>query len=175
MNLLFKIATYTLVVLSMPVTFMGQDSSKVTQEEARKMIQEQNTAWGKARVALDKKTFESMMAPDPEFYVELSGGRRLTRQQFLDLITAYPPGVTLARFDAIVLTVEPKGTDWVALILEKLEIGRKDEKGEVHKQYVISITRDGWRKQATGKWVALFSEQIGQQRWRDTPPPIANW
>ena len=63
---------------------------------------------GKARVALNKNTFEKMLAPD--LYVQFKD-RRLTRQQFIDLISSFPPGVTLTRFDASVLTVEPNGDD----------------------------------------------------------------
>ncbi len=54
-----------------------------------------------------------MLAPD--LYVQFSD-RRLTRQQFIDRITSYPPGITLTRFDASVLTVEPNGDDWVLLM-----------------------------------------------------------
>jgi hypothetical protein len=43
-----------------------------------------------------------MLAPD--FYVHLKD-RMLTRQQFIDRISSYPPGVTLTRYDASVLTV----------------------------------------------------------------------
>jgi hypothetical protein len=54
-----------------------------------------------------------MLAPD--LYVQLSD-RRLTRQQFIDRITSCPPGITLTRFDASILTVEPSGDDWVTKI-----------------------------------------------------------
>jgi hypothetical protein len=54
-----------------------------------------------------------MLAPD--LYVQLSD-RRLTRQQFIDRISSYPSGITLTRFDASVLTVEPSGDGWVAKI-----------------------------------------------------------
>jgi hypothetical protein len=81
----------------------------------------------------------------------------------------------LVRFDASVLTVEPSSSDWVALILEKLEIERKSADGKTEKEYTVSITRDGWRKLSPDRWVALFSEQLGQERWKGAPPPIANW
>jgi hypothetical protein len=113
-----------------------------------------------------------MLAPD--LYIQLSD-RRLTRQQFIDRISSYPPGVTLTRFDASVLTVEPKGGDWVALIFEKIEIERKSTDGKTEKEYVASITRDGWRRVSSGKWLILFSEQVSQEHWKGTPPPLANW
>jgi hypothetical protein len=169
------ISVLAILMAALSTTFFGQGSQTVTREEARRMIQEGNAAWGNARVTLDKNTFEKIMAPTPDFYVQLSNGRRLNRQQFLSLIEAYPPGVKLVRFDASVLTVEPSNSDWVALILEKLEIERKSADGKTEKEYVVSITRDGWRKLSGDKWVALFSEQLGQERWKGSPPPIANW
>ena len=93
-------------------------SQTVSLAEARGVIQDGNIEWGKARVAIDKNTFERMLAPD--LYVQYSD-RRLTRQQFIDRISSYPPGVSLTRFDASVLTVEPNGDDWVAIILERIE------------------------------------------------------
>ena len=91
-------------------TLTGQDSQTANQAEARKVIQGGDIAWGKARVAIDKNTFEKMLAPD--LYVQFKD-RRLTRQQFIDRISSHPSGVTLTRYDASVLTVEPSGDDWV--------------------------------------------------------------
>lgn len=175
MRELCRILLLEVLVLSASIALFGQTPQAVTREEARRMIQQENTAWGKARLALDKATFEKIMAPSPEFYVQLSSGKRLDRQQFLDVISTYPPGVKLVRFDASVLTVEPKGDDWVAVIFEKLEVERKSPDGKTEKQYIVSITRDGWRKVSGDRWEALFSEQISQERWKGTPPPIANW
>lgn len=127
---------------------------------------------GKARVALDKNTFEKMLAPD--LYVQFKD-RRLTRQQFIDLISSFPPGVTLTRFDASVLTVEPNGDDWVAIILEKLEIEREGADGKSEKEYAAWVTRDGWRKVSNDKWLILFSEEVGHEGWKGTPPPLTNW
>jgi hypothetical protein len=25
------------------------------------------------------------------------------------------------------------------------------------------------------KWVILFSEEVGQEHWKGTPPPLASW
>jgi len=72
--------------------------------EARKIIADGNREWARARVALDRPTSERMLAPD--FYVQLQG-RKLTRQEFLDGISAAQQGVRLTRFDATVLTVKP--------------------------------------------------------------------
>jgi hypothetical protein len=116
-----------------------------------------------------------MMAPAPDFYVRFSDGRRMTRQEFFDRISIFPRDGTLTRFDAAVLTVEPNGDDWVALIFEKLEIERKGADGKTETEYIVSITRDGWRKVNSDKWLILFSEQVSQEHWKGTPPPLANW
>ncbi len=165
---------FVLLAATVPAALVGQGSQTVSRAEARKVIQDGNIAWGKARVAIDKNTFEKMLAPAPDFYVQLSD-RRLTRQEFIDRISSPPPGVTLTRFDASVLTVEPKGDDWVALIFEKLEIDRKDADGKTEREYMVSITRDGWRKVSSDKWLILSSEQVGLERWKGAPPPLANW
>src|SRR5579864_3191298 len=166
------ISTVAFLAVTMPVTIVGQSSQTVSRAEARKVIQDGNIEWGKARIAIDKNTFQKMLAPD--LYIQLSD-RRLTRQQFIDRISLHPPGVTLTRFDASVLTVEPNGDDWVALIFEKLEIERKSTDGKTEKEYVVSITRDGWRKVSSDKWLILFSEQVSQEHWKGTSPPLANW
>ena len=114
MHLPRKISTFALLGLAMPTTtLVGQSSQTVSRAEATKAIEDGNITWGKARVAIDKNAFERMLEPD--LYVQLSD-RRLTRQQFIDRISSYPSGVTLTRFDAGVLTVEPSGDDWVTKI-----------------------------------------------------------
>jgi hypothetical protein len=175
MHLFRWVSGFVVLAAMMPVTLVGQDSQAVSRAQARKAIQDGNIAWGKARVAHDKETFEKMMAPAPEFYVRFSDGRRMTRQEFFDRISVFPLDGTLTRFDATVLTVEPNGDDWVALIFEKLEIERKSADGKTEKEYVVSITRDGWRKVSSDKWVVLFSEQVSQEHWKGTPPPLTNW
>jgi hypothetical protein len=155
-----------------PATLTGQDSQTANQAEARKVIEDGYIEWVKARVAIDKNTFEKMLAPD--LYVQFKD-RRLTRQQFIDRILSYPPSVTLTGYDASVLTVEPNGDDWVAIILEKLEVERKGADGKGEKEYAAWVTRDGWRKLSSDKWVILFSEEVGQERWKGAPPPLANW
>ena len=129
-------------------------------------------SWGKARVAIDKNAFEKMLAPT--LYVQV-GDRRLNRQQFIDRISSFPPGVTLTRFDARALTVAPNGHDWVAIILERLEYERKDSNGKTEKEYWAWVTRDGWRKVAGDRWLLLYSEEVSHEKWKGTPPPLANW
>jgi hypothetical protein len=121
-------------------------------------------------VALDKNTIERMLAPD--LYVQ-TPDRKLTRQEFIDAIFSRP--YTLTRFDATVLTVEPRGNDWAALVLEKLEGEIKDNSGKTSKIYVMGVVRDGWGKLNDNQWTLLWSEQLGQQLWEEEIPPIANW
>jgi hypothetical protein len=121
-------------------------------------------------VAMDKNTIERMLAPD--LYVQTPDGKP-TRQEFIDAIFSRP--YTLTRFDATVLTVEPRGNDWAALVLEKLEGEIKDNSGKTSKIYVMGVARDGWGKLNDNQWTLLWSEQLGQQRWKEESPPIANW
>jgi hypothetical protein len=172
MNLGGRILVFTLLAVIVTGTAGAQSVPAVSSAEARKAIEAGNVQWGKARVAMDKNTFERMLAPD--FYVQVPD-RKLTRQEFIDTISSLPSGVTLTRFDASVLTVEPRGNDWAALILEKLEVEIKDNHGKTIRGYIMSITRDGWRKLNDNQWTILSSEQLGQQRWKDESPPIANW
>ena len=80
----------------------------------------------------------------------------------------------ITRFDASVLTVEPRGNDWAVLVFEKGEGETKDEDGKTTKVYIVRVARDGWGKLNDNQWTLLFSEQLGQQRWQERPP-IANW
>ena len=84
------------LMLALPMAVVSQDSQAVISADARKVIEAGYAEWGKARVALDKNTFEKMLAPDS--YVQLSD-RRLTRQEFIDRISSYPQGVRLTRGD----------------------------------------------------------------------------
>jgi hypothetical protein len=166
------LSVFAILAAIEPVTPAGPGAQAVSHEEARKAIQDGNVEWGRARVAIDKNAFEKMLAPT--LYVQV-GGRRLSRQQFIDRISSPPPGVTLTRFDARVLTVAPNGHDWVAIILEKIEFERKDASGKTEKEYWAWVTRDGWRKVAGDSWLILSSEEVSHENWKGTPPPLANW
>ena len=84
------------------------------------------------------------------------------------------PSLKITRFDASVLTVEPRGNDWSVLIFEKVEVETKDKDGKTSKGYRVLVARDGWRKLKDNQWTLLSSEPLGQQRWQESPP-IANW
>jgi|SRR5580704_1306429 hypothetical protein len=158
---------FAFLLIAISVTCVGEGSESASREEARKAIESGNVEWGKARVAIDKNAFEKMLAPT--LYVQV-GDRRLTRQQFVDRISSYPPGVTLTRFDARVLTVAPNGHDWVAIIFEKLEYELKGSNGKTEKEYWAWVTRDGWRKVAGDKWLMLYSEEVSHEKWKGTCP-----
>ncbi len=145
-------------LLSTPV--IGHAPPTLSRAEARKIIIDLNHEWGKARVAFDKPTFEKMLAPD--FYVQLPD-QKLTRKEFIDEISAPPKGGKLTRFEVEVLTVEPSADAWVAVIEEKLEFARADGKGNA---YSLWVTRDTWKKFGD-RWMALSSEAIGNESWRD--------
>ena len=146
----------------------AQDGGTSAAAEARKIIAGGNREWGRARVALDKAVFEKMLAPD--FYVQLSG-RKLSRQEFIDMISVQQPGARLVRFDAAVLTVQRKAEDeWIAVIHEKLEI--ESSGGKI---YSLWITRDGWKK-AGDRWFITFSEALGSENWTGgAKPPFPDW
>jgi len=170
MNLGGRILASTLLAVIVTAAAGAQSAPAVSSAEARKAIQAGYVEWDKARVAMDKNTIERMLAPD--LYVQ-TPDRKLTRQEFIDAIFSRP--YTLTRFDATVLTVEPRGNDWAALVLEKLEGEIKDNSGKTSKIYTMGVARDGWGKLNDNQWTLLWSEQLGQQRWKEESPPIANW
>jgi hypothetical protein len=63
----------------------------------------------------------------------------------------------------------------VAIIQEKIEFDHTGSDGKTEKEYAAWITRDGWRKVSSDKWLILFSEEVGREHWKGTPPPLANW
>ncbi len=167
MNLGGRILVSTLLAVIITAAAGAQSVPAVSSAEARKAIEAGYTEWAKARVALDMNTIERMLAPD--FYFQLPD-RKLTRQEFIDRMHS----LKITRFDASVLTVEPRGNDWAALISEKGEVETKDDHGKTSKGYIVLVARDSWRKLNDNQWTLLSSEPLGQQRWQERPP-IANW
>jgi hypothetical protein len=162
---------FTILLSAGAGTAVGQPAPKLTLAEARKIIADGNREWGRARVALDTAAFERTLAPD--FYVQMPD-KKISRSEFLSMISANPPGAKLVRFDASVLTIEPAPASdgWVATILEKLEFERADGKPRV---YSLWVTRDTWKK-LEDRWVVTSSEAIGDEFWRDgTKPPFRDW
>jgi len=69
-----------------------------------------------------------------------------------------------------VLTVEPRGNDWAALVLEKLEGEIKDNSGKTSKIYVMGVVRDGWGKWNDNQWTLYgpsnWASNCGRRRFR---------
>jgi hypothetical protein len=165
-----RILVSTLLVVIVTAAAGAQSAPAISSEEARKAIEAGYATWAKAVVApMDKKTVESMLGPD--LYVQ-TPSRKLTRQEFIDALFTRP--LSLTRFDATVLTVEPRGNDWAALVFEKLEGQIKDKDGKTTKVYIMGVARDGWGKLNDNQWGIVFSEQLGKQQSEETPP-VANW
>ena len=167
MNLRGRILVSTLLAVIITAAAGAQSVPAVSSAEARKAIEAGYTEWAKARVALDMNTIERMLAPD--FYFQ-TPDQKHKRQEFIDSM----PALKITRFDASVLTVEPRGNDWAALISEKGEVETKDDHGKTSKGYIVLVARDSWRKLNDNQWTLLSSEPLGQQRWQERPP-IANW
>lgn len=168
MNLGRRILASTLLTVIVTAAAGAQSAPAVSPAEARTAIQAGYAEWAKARVALDMNTIERTLAPD--FYFQLPD-RKLTRQEFIDRVHS----AKTTRFDASVLTVEPRGNDWEVLISAKVEVETKDKDGKTSKGYTMLVARDGWRKLNDNQWTLLSSEPLGQQRWKDERPPVANW
>lgn len=140
--------------------------------KARAAIEQAETSWARARVAVDKDAFEEALAPT--FYAQGSDFH-MTREEFLSHISNYPKGIKLTRFDNKVLTVEQAGDTSVGLVLEKLEFERQAENGQTATEYAMAVTRDGW-KRFGDDWKALFSEVVGLERWKNGErPSMKDW
>jgi hypothetical protein len=166
-----RILAFTLLTMIVTAAAAPQTVPAMNATEARKAIEAAYVVLGKAAVApMDKATFEKMLAPD--LYVQTKT-RRATRQEYLDNIYTRP--LDLTRFDATVLTVEPKGNDWDVLVFEKLEGNLKDKSGKTSKIYIWGVARDGWGLRNDNQWTILYSEELGGPQISEELPPIANW
>lgn len=170
---IWTVAMGVLALVARATPAAAQEAPAVSAAAAREAIAEGNRAWGRARVAYDRATFERMLAPD--FWVQFPD-RRVNRQEFIEQISTRMPGARLTRFDASVLTVEPAPDGgWTAVIQEKLEFERPGPDGRPVKGYALWITRDGWRETG-GQWQITSSEAIGVETWRGgATPPFADW
>lgn len=140
--------------------------------EARTAINEQYISLGKARRSYDRQTIEKMLAED--FYFQLPD-RRVSRQEFAERISQPRAGVSLRRFEAIVLTVESSGSGWVAVVVEKAEFDITSPEKVPKTNYVIGVSKDLWER-VGGRWVARSSEAISNEAWRGGPkPPFKDW
>ncbi|OGD23605.1 MAG: hypothetical protein A2Y69_12460 [Candidatus Aminicenantes bacterium RBG_13_59_9] len=146
----------------------AQDRSTLTTDEARKIIANGYLDWGRARLALDRETFERMLAPG--FTIQ-QPGRKLARQEFIDGISVARPNEKLTRYDITVLTVQTTSDSWVAIAQEKVEI----ESPGGNKGFSLKIIRAGW-KQIDNRWMITYAETIGHENWTGgAKPPFQDW
>jgi hypothetical protein len=153
MNLGERVLVSTLLAVIVTAAAGAQSTPAVSSPEARKAIQVGYAEWAKARVALDMNTIERMLAQD--FYFQ-TPDQKYTRQEFVDSM----PSLKITRFDASVLTVEPRGNDWSVLMFERVEVETKDKDGKTNNGYRMLVARDGWRKVNDNRWTLLFSEDL---------------
>jgi hypothetical protein len=171
MNLGRRILVSTLLAVIVTAAAGAQSAPAMGSAEARKAIEAAYVVFGKAAVApMDKSTVERMLAPD--LYVQ-TATRRATRQEYLDYLYTRP--LSLTRFNATVLTVEPRGDDWAVLVFEKLEGQLKDKSGKTSKIYIWGVARDVWGQRNDNQWTVLSSEELGGPQTSEEIPPIANW
>src|SRR5580700_9678465 len=164
MNLGRRILVSTLLAVIVTATAGAQSAPAVSSAEARKAIQVGYAEWAKARMALDMYTIERMLAPD--FYFQ-SPDQKHTRQEFIDSM----PSLKITRFDASVLTVEPRGNDWAVLIFEKVEVETKDKNGKTSKGYRLLVA--GWLEKIERQPMDPLSHWASQRS--EGNPPITNW
>ncbi|MGO9433995.1 MAG: hypothetical protein ACLP00_06825 [Terracidiphilus sp.] len=171
MNLARRILVSTLLAVIVTAAAGAQSAPAMSSTEARKEIESAYVVFGKAAVApMDKNTMERMLGPD--LYVQ-TATRRATRQEYLDYLYTRP--LSLTRFNATVLTVEPRGNDWAVLVFEKLEGQLKDKSGKTSKLYIWGVARDVWGQRNDNQWTVLSSEELGGPQTSEGIPPIPNW
>ena len=140
--------------------------------EVRDELVQVNADWDRARLAFDRAAFERMLAPD--FHVRI-GEQTLTRAQFVEEVSRKRPELALTRFETSLLTLAAEGSDWVAVVSEKMEAETPVAGGAPRTSYSLWITRDRFRKEGE-RWTILSSEAIGFEGWSDgTRPPFDDW
>jgi len=163
-----KLILISCLLLAVAASISAQDRLTLTSDEARKIIANVYLDWGRARLALDRETFEKMLAPG--FTIQ-QPGRKLARQEFIDGISAVRPNEKLTRYDITVLTVQTTSDGWVVITQEKTEI---ESPGKT-KGFSLKIMRAGW-KQIDNRWMITYMEFIGHENWiGGTKPPFADW
>lgn len=146
--------------------------AETTLADARAAIGATYLRWGRARVEIDKKALDSILAPD--FYVSMYG-EKLSREKFLAEISTKKPGVRLTRFDVDVLTVRKTERGWTAVIAEKVEFAISGSGSEPQKACSYWVTRDGFSNDGD-ELLITFSEAIGHENWAPgETPPIRGW
>jgi len=129
-------------------------------------------AWDAARTGFDGAAFERMLAPD--FWVQI-GPQKMTREQFIAVISQRQPGARLTRFESDILTLTKSGDAWEAVVEEKLEVELTGPDGKPQTGYSLWITKDRFRKDGE-RWLVLSSEAVGTESWGGgATPPFDDW
>lgn len=140
--------------------------------EVREELAAFGAEWDAARVAHDSAVFDRHLAPD--FYVQL-GATRMTRDEFIEEISAEKPNARLVRFDSELLTLTREQTAWTAIVLEKLEFETAGKDGTREKSYSLWVTKDRFLEDGE-RWLTLSSEALGWETWtRGQVPPFEDW
>ena len=162
----------SLALLPLPLTAQTSDTARMTPAAMREIVTRWNNEWSRARVALDTATLERMLPPQ---YTARLGTQVMSRQEFMGSVLAPPAGVTLTRFEARVLTVQPDSTAWVAVIQEKLEFTRRADDGTIDRRSALWVIKDRW-EQVDGRWQLVAGEVVGNETWRNgVKPPFQDW
>ena len=133
-----------------------------------------NKAWSAVRLSHDSAAAERLLTPD--FYVLLNG-QRISRQDFIGMVSRREGPARLVRFDNPILSISKDAAkdEYIAAVLEKLEYERPREDGSgVDKMYSLWITRDGYRRVGSA-WQLMYSEAISNQSWPGKKPPFPDW
>ncbi len=163
-----KLILISCLLLAAASSISAQDRLTLTASEVRKIITDGYHDWGRARISLDRETFEKMLAPD--FTIQ-QPGRKLARREFIDGISVGRPNEKLTRYDITVLTVQSTADGWVAIAQEKVEI----ESPGGNKGFSLKIIRAGW-KQRDDRWMITSMEFIGHENWTGgAKPPFPDW
>lgn len=164
-----KLVSLFLVVSSSYVYAQSEAPVAINTESARAAINQFYRDWEKARVSLDTKVYQELLADD---FKALVFKQTMTKEEFVKAISTPSP---MTRFQADILTVQKQGDLWVAVITEKLEAEVKGSDGKSSKSFSFWVTRDAFRV-TDGKWQAVSTEAIGVENWRGgKTPPIPHW
>lgn len=152
----------------------AQPPSQFDDADIRAQLTAVNKAWSAVRLGFDSAAAEKLLTSD--FHVDMYG-RKVSRQEFITMVSTRQPGVRLVRFDNPVLSIfkDPSKEEYTAAVMEKIEYERPHEDGSgVDKMYSLWITRDTYRRVGS-EWQIVSSEAISSQNWMGRKPPFADW
>ena len=108
----------------------------------REQLTAVNKAWSAVRLTYDSAAANRMLTPD--FFV-LMYGQKISRADFITMVSKPQPGTKLVRFDNPILSIfkDPQKEEYTAAVMEKIEYERPRADGSgTDKMYSLWITRD---------------------------------